>query len=273
MNKNTALSRFLISRRRKVTPEQIGLPPSGRRRVPHLRREEVALAADIGITWYTWLEQGRPIKIATGTLMRIATALRLDASETEYLQRLVRAEGHRHRSWHVPPANEIRELVERFTAGNAFVIGPRLDILTWNECFGRVFDLHQSAPGLARNGLWIMFTRLRTQNIFPNWEKTARQMVAMLRIEYGSYAGEAAFEDLIAELTQTSREFAAMWSETNVLSPTRWNLGNLRDASQNGEVAFETVTLPVPDSPGQTLIFHFPQKGRMALSGSVPSLS
>jgi len=260
--RNAELASFLRSRRRRLTPTEIGLTQNSHRRIPYLRREEVAWAADVGITWYTWLEQGRPIKIAYETLNRIAVALRLDPSETEYLHKLVRAVFERQGQWSTSISNRVRDLVEGYSNGYAFVIDPLWDILAWNEHAAQLFGLDERTKGLQRNGVWLIFMRSGLRVTLVDWTEVARQTVAMLRVEHADYAGNADFDDLITALSRVSGEFAQLWSKADVLLPACWTLGSIRDCCLNDSRPFETLALPIPESPGQTLIFHYPTRTR-----------
>jgi hypothetical protein len=261
-DRNLQRASFLKSRRQRLTPEEVGLPRSPRRRVASLRREDVAWLADVGVTWYTWLEQGRPIKIAAGTLGRVAAALRLDVSETEYLEKLVLTDHKDRPEWDAPVAERVRLLVETYAAGYAFVMGPRWDILAWNEPFGKLFELCGRSIGAAAsldsNGLWLMFMHPRARSLFPDWAANARRMVATFRVEYADYVGDAGFDDLIGTLGTSSTEFTSMWGDVDVLSPMRWNVREMRDPLSNETLAFETASFGIPDSPGQTLVFYIP---------------
>ncbi len=259
--RNLELATFLKSRRQRLTPERVGLPPSSRRRLPTLRREDVAWLADVGITWYTWLEQGRPIKMAADTLDRIAVALRLDSSETEYLLKIVHARGAKrpkHCDGHVD--ERVSLLVRTFADGYAFVMGPRWDVLAWNDPYAKLLELNDE-PGLERNGLWIMFTHERVRSLYPDWGALARQMVATFRLEYADYVGDLGFAELIDALAEKSADFATMWADIDVLSLAQWNVGEIRDLASGKFRNFETVSLQIPDSPGQTLVFHLPAEG------------
>lgn len=226
--------------------------------------------AEVGITWYTWLEQGRPIKIAAGTLGRIAAALRLDPSETEYLRRLAQTRGRGKPSWERPVEPSIRDLVEGYTSGYALVTSPRWDILARNEPFARLFGVDGETSALERNVLWFMFTEERARRIFPNWREQARKMVAMFRVEYADYVGDASFAELIETLSVACPEFAATWSDVDVLLPLRWQLGQIRDPESGFVRMFDTVSLPVPGSTGQMLTFHYPAHTNGVSTGAKP---
>jgi MmyB-like transcription regulator ligand binding domain/Helix-turn-helix domain len=264
--RNRERSLFLKARRRRLTPEDVGLPASVRRRVPSLRREDVAWLADVGITWYTWLEQGRPIKIALETLDRVAAALRLDSSETEYLHKLTQsAERPRARPpWDEPVAQRMQTLVESYSVGYAFVMGPRWDILARNDAFARVFGsgtlTTANGSAVRSNALWLAFMDPAMRSLFPNWDATARRMVAVFRSEYADYVGEPAFQGLIDELVDASPEFVTMWDQIEVLSRSRWRIDEIREPRSGRLITLETASLSIPDSPGQTLVFYIPTR-------------
>jgi PAS domain-containing protein len=256
--RNAECASFLKSRRRRLTPEAVGLPHGVRRRIPTLRREDVAWLADVGITWYTWLEQGRPIKIASETLDRVARALRLDISETEYLRKLVHGKDPARQHWRTPVSDAVRALVERFEDGYAFVTGPRWDILACNARFGELAGFRGDAAGLRRNVLWSMFEDPRAKRTYPNWTVLARCMVATFRVDYADYVGDEGFTGLIETLSAKSADFRAMWDEVGVLSPMRWNVGAIREPSTGRVAEYETVNLRIPGSPAQMLVFYVP---------------
>ncbi|HZZ00486.1 MAG TPA: helix-turn-helix transcriptional regulator [Candidatus Baltobacteraceae bacterium] len=230
-----------------------------RRRSVWPTREEVAWAADVGITWYTWLEQGRPIKIAVETLNRIAGALHLDVSETEYLHMLARTQARPSAYQRTVVSESTRGLVEGYAAGHAFVIDPLWELLAWNESAGLLFGVKGSTRGLECNGLWLIFTRKHLHDVLPDWKSVAKRMVATLRVERSAYVGNGAFDDLIASLSAVSSEFLEIWAEIGVLAPAHWTLGAVRNRASGDNVDYETVNLPIPDSPGQRLIFHYPK--------------
>ena len=252
------LASFLRSRRRRLTPADVGLPHGGRRRISSLRREDVAWLADIGITWYTWLEQGRPIKVAHDTLQRIASALRMDASESEYLEKLVRRHEEAGGVWQLPVCEHVRAFVEGYGEGYSALVGPRQDVLACNRAYARLYGLSANGEAgvLQRNTLWTMFTGEAARALFPAWEDVARRLLAIFRFAYADYVGEPAFETLIETLCERSTEFSTMWADLDVLAPTSWSIGPINDPVLRRPVALDTVTLTVPNAPGQTLIIH-----------------
>lgn len=254
------IASFLRSRRERLAPADVGLPVGGRRRVKGLRREEVALLADVGVTWYTWLEQGRPIAISDETLERIATALRLNSSELEYLRKLVRPGADQPHSWEMQVDDGVCHIVEQFKAGFAYVRNSRFDYLAWNKKFGRFQKLDQSATGLERNMLWKLFADKEARALFPHWEDYARRLVAAFRAEYAEHVGDRDFEELIDSLRSASPEFWRLWTSLDVLSPAQWVVVgpfDMRDPD-TGKVQplkFDALHLTMPEHLGQVVVF------------------
>jgi len=259
-DRHEEIASFLRSRRERLSPADVGLPAGPRRRVKGLRREEVALLADVGITWYTWLEQGRPIAISDETLDRIGDALRLNSSEHEYLQKLVRPSADQPHIWEMKVDDGIRYLVEHFKDGFAYLRNARFDYLAWNERFGRFQRLDDSKPGLERNALWKLFVDTNAHTLFPRWEDYAQRLAAAFRAEYAEHVGDRDFEGLIDALHEASPEFWNLWTSLDVLSPAHWTVVgpfDMRDPD-TGEVRqlrFDSLHLTLPEFPGQTLVF------------------
>jgi transcriptional regulator with XRE-family HTH domain len=216
-----------------------------------LRREEVAVLADVGITWYTWLEQGRPIRVAPETLDRIADALRLDRHERSYLHVLASTNPPAPTAWSAPPPRELVRVVQAYTAGPAYMLNARWDVLAWNAIFERVFRF--PGAGGDRNSLRNTFLRDDAASIFMDWDAHARRIVASFRVSYAAHVGDAAFEELIAELRARSALFASLWLETEVRIPTVPRSIRLRDAS--AQTIYRGSVLLVPDQPETTVVF------------------
>src|SRR5919201_3772884 len=150
------LADFLRRKRAGIKPEDVGLPNGGRRRTPGLRREEVALLAGVGTTWYTWLEQGRDVRASLDVLEALARALRLTPAERTHLILLGRGEEAppcRPPSERVSPT--LRRLIENLGPNPAFVLGRRWDYLAWNKAACAVFGDLGKVPRSQRNHLWL----------------------------------------------------------------------------------------------------------------------
>jgi transcriptional regulator with XRE-family HTH domain len=217
------LARFLRTCRERLTPAEVGLPDGGRRRTPGLRREELAQLANVGVSWYTWLEQGRPITVSAQVLDSLARALRLDAAARMHLYILARQE--------VPAlptpavitqsvAPGVRQILDALGSFQgclpAYVTNARWDAVAWNEVACRVFLDFAALPLRDRNLLRFMFTNGRARQLYEDWEDAARRMLAIFRASTGRYVGEAWLTELVAEVSQGSPEFAAWWPHGDV---------------------------------------------------------
>ncbi|HZZ65215.1 MAG TPA: helix-turn-helix transcriptional regulator [Candidatus Baltobacteraceae bacterium] len=257
MNANTSdrcreVGDFLRSRRLRLTPREVGLPNGTRRRVSGLRREEVAYLADIGITWYTWLEQGRPIAIATETLDRLAAALRLNRTESCYLATLVRTHRIGPGHWRDAVPAHIHRLLAAFDEP-ACVCNPRTDLLAWNDAHEQTYGFSKD-PGSTHNMMWRLFCDVEYQRCFVDWKAVARLVVHTFRSRYAEYVGEPLFESLIDELLQASPDFKSLWAELEISSPASMITDVVNHCAEH--VRYDVVSLPVPDSPGQAVALH-----------------
>ena len=205
IERRSELSDFLRTRRAKIVPSDVGLADGARRRTPGLRREEVALLANIGTTWYTRLEQGLPINVSAEVLDGISRALRLTSDERRHLHLLAGL------TTTVSPPHEehVSELVRRVLAAlepsPAYVRGRRFDLLAWNRSADALSDF-SGAAGPARNMVWRLFRDPTTQCRLGDPECAKRRIVAQFRAVAAKYPHDPAFTELIEELRLTSPE-------------------------------------------------------------------
>ena len=222
------LRAFLRSRRARLSPADVGLPDDGqRRRTPGLRREELAAVAGVGVSWYTWLEQGRDIHPSPDVLDALARALRLDAAERTTLFALARTElplrgtdDARAEGEDDGPAVLV-SLVEGLHPTPAYLLGPMTRILAWNRAAGALFGSPDHLAPDRRSLLWMLLVDPGDARDNPGRRATARNMVARFRSEYAQHAGEPAYEQFVAELRQHSRWFAQWWDEHEVADTQR----------------------------------------------------
>lgn len=253
------LGEFLRARRARVRPADVGLPQAGRRRVPGLRREELALLAGVGVSYYTRLEQGQAHNASAAVQDAIARVLGLDEHERAHLARLAgparRTGGGRDSApEQVLPAT--RELLRAVGEVPAVVAGRRADVLAWNDLGHALLAGHldptsperpADRPNLAR----LLFLDPHGRDLYVDWRRKARAMVSNLRLLAGQYPEDARLAALIGELSIGSREFAALWADHRV-SPCEGDVYELR----HPVVGLLTVTqqsLLLPRAPGQTL--------------------
>ena len=209
---------FLKGCRARLTPGQVGLPDTNRRRTPGLRREDVAALAGVSVTWYTWLEQGRDIQVSADVLERISSTLRMSADEREYLFALVQhrpAPPRPARTETVNPA--IKRLLDALGVP-ACVFTARGDVFAWNQLAVKVVRDYGALPPERRNLLRILLVEDDAYRRDPElYEATARRLLAKFRIDYSQAPGDPAFEELIAELSASSPIFDRLWALAEVV--------------------------------------------------------
>jgi transcriptional regulator with XRE-family HTH domain len=204
------LAGFLRSRRERITPDQVGLPTAGRRRTPGLRREEVAQLAGVGVTWYTWLEQGRDINVSEQVLEAIAGTLRLDPIEKTHLFTLAGApEPPRDVECRAIPKG-VHVMLGKLEPFPAVVVNARTDILAYNWGYNFLMDV-DSVPASERNVTLQLFTNPNWSRRLPDWMERADQVVGQLRAAMAEHVGEPAWKSLIKRLRRESPEFESRW--------------------------------------------------------------
>jgi hypothetical protein len=213
------LAGFLRSRRERIAPEQVGLPPASRRRTPGLRREEVATLAGVGVTWYTWLEQGRDINASPQVLDAVSRTLLLDPHEREHLFRLAEVpDGNGQAECRaLPPTAQL--LLDQLEPFPACIRNARYDILAWNQPFDALMGPLAELPFEERNSIWRMFTSESCRAATLDWEEGTRRMVAEYRAAMAEHLAEPAWKCLVSRLAKASPEFAELWERHEVASP------------------------------------------------------
>ncbi|MBO0788235.1 MAG: helix-turn-helix domain-containing protein [Actinobacteria bacterium] len=253
------LAAFLRSRRERVTPEQAGLPPGRRRRTPGLRREEVAQLAGVGVTWYTWLEQGRPINASVQVLTAIARTLLLDQAERDHLFRLADqpgagADGPGASCEQLTP--EVQGILDALVPLPASIQNERFDLLAWNRAYQVVWpSVTDSRPG-DRNTLWLNFTHADCCHPYVNREEQLATLVAQFRGAYGRHVGEPAWTGFVRRLQAASPRFAQLWDEHDVASPGTY-LKVFRHPAYE-RLAMTSTGFAVQSAPGMRLIVYTP---------------
>jgi hypothetical protein len=213
------LAEFLRSRRARLRPEDVGLAPGARRRTPGLRREEVAQEAGVGVTWYTWLEQGRPIKASGQVLDAVARALRLDDAEREHLYQLADLQLRVAATPALELSPALTEVLHALDPMPATLINSRWDLLATNEAYTSIFAPWHNEPCAMRNMLWCTFTEPEVRARYLNFDEEAGRTVAQFRAASANHLGEPAWTDFIRKLTDNSEDFARMWARHDVARP------------------------------------------------------
>ncbi|MEV8564686.1 helix-turn-helix transcriptional regulator [Streptomyces sp. NPDC051322] len=251
------LAAFLRSRRARVTPADVGMPPGLRRRTPGLRREEVAQLSGVGVTWYTWLEQGRPINASGQVLDAVARTLRLDDTEREHLYQLANvpfAPGPESGAASVGP--EIQGLIDALDPHPAVVYNAMYDIIATNPAYRDFFDTPLLRASGVSNIMWTLFTVAEPDCPLAFRDKELPVMVATLRSAYGRHAGEPAWESFIARLSAASPYFAELWRSGDVAQPGS-RVKTFRHASV-GEIRMTSVSLTVNGMPECRIVAYTP---------------
>jgi transcriptional regulator with XRE-family HTH domain len=254
--RRSELASFLRSRRERLDPELMGLPTGTRRRTPGLRREEVAQLAGVGVTWYTWLEQGRQINASVQVLDAVARTLKLDQAETEHLYRLADVAA-------VPAVGgcrgldpELQLILDGLRPLPAVVVNGRSDVLAWNHSYALLFPFLVNAPEDKRNSLWQIFTAPQCCHPFVNRREDLGRMVANFRARYGRHVGEPAWDEFVKRLCAASPEFAELWAEHGVAdSGVRVKI--FRQPAL-GELNVVVTTLDVAANPGARMMVYTP---------------
>ena len=209
---------FLRNRRERVQPEQVGLRSSRRRRTPGLRREEVAQLAGVGVTWYTWLEQGRDINPSAQVLEAIARTLQFDSHEHSHLFTLAGLATTTVANQCLELCPTVQPLIDQLEPYPACVLNDRLDLLAYNRVYASFFDDLDAIPIEDRNILWLAFTHPDWRATIVDWDESVGRLVAEYRGAMAEHLDEPAWKGLVARLHHASAEFRAFWERHDVQS-------------------------------------------------------
>jgi len=250
------LSSFLRSRRERILPAQVGVPLGGRRRTPGLRREEVAQLAGVGVTWYTWLEQGRDIHVSEQVLSAISRTLMLDRDERAHLFTLAgHAEHPVPRECATLPVPILR-MVQQLSPYPACVQNGKYDLLAWNPVYAKlIIDIDALAPE-QQNCMWLAFTEPRWRQALPEWEEGVARMVAQLRAQMAEHVGDPSWKAMLRRLRAASPEFVELWDRHEVSAPTT-AIKRIRNA-RVGLLKFEPVSTWIGPRAGLRLLTYTP---------------
>ncbi|MFE2146556.1 helix-turn-helix domain-containing protein [Streptomyces sp. NPDC059456] len=218
MSDSTALGEFLRARREALGPQDVGLAAHGRRRVPGLRREEVALLAGVSSDYYMRLEQGRETSPSPQVLDALAAALRLDEAARHHLRRLPRAARGRHDTPtdHDAVGAHLPGLLDSWPDTPAFVLGPALDVLAHNTLAAALHSGFERFDNLAR----MVFLDPAGRAFHRDWERAAHSCAAELRAAYGHDPGSPRITEVVDTLRARSPEFAGLWARHDVRGKT-----------------------------------------------------
>ncbi|MBZ9896765.1 helix-turn-helix transcriptional regulator [Mesorhizobium sp. BR1-1-6] len=251
------LGAFLRSRRERLSPQAAGIACGARRRTPGLRREEVAMIAGVGTTWYTWLEQGRDVRPSVEVLAALCEALRLDAVEKRHLFILAGRQQPEHRGATPEKVDgPLLHMLQSLVLQPAYVVGRRWDVLAWNPAAAAVFGDYGLLEGDARNIVHMVFTNPHHRHLLVDWEELARVVLASFRAESAKYVGDPDFDRLIALMMRSSPEFRDWWPRRDVARKLT-GLKHVRHPTA-GAMAFEHMSLSIDDGSDMRLVVYTP---------------
>ncbi|MEU6843750.1 helix-turn-helix transcriptional regulator [Streptomyces sp. NPDC046716] len=249
---------FLRSRRARIRPGEVGLPEYGRRRVPGLRREEVAQLAGVSVDYYIRLEQGRGQSVSDAVLDAVARVLRLDGTERAYLRSVARPAPARPRETGQRVRPGLRLLLDTIDRAPAFVLGRRMDVLAWNALGDALLGFSAMAPE-DRNMPRQVFLEPAARELYPQWAAVAAETVAHLRLDAGLHPGDPQLARLVGELSLASADFRRLWADHQVKRKTAGAKRMLHPVVGELDMPYETLT--VAGEPDQSLVVYTPEPG------------
>ena len=264
MDTKKEISEFLTSRRARVSPEQAGLTSYGARRVPGLRREEVAVLAGVSVPYYTRLERGDMSGASDGVLEALAGALRLDDAERAHLFDLARAAaptGARPRRRSAKPRirPEVQWMLDAITGAAAYVSNERLDMLAANELGRALFSGLYTSPARPANHARFVFLDQRAETFYADWDRAAGETAAILRAAAGRDPYDRDLSDLVGELATQSEAFRTHWAAHNV----RFHATAVKHLHHPvvGDLSLSFNRLDITPDPGLTMFIYAAEPG------------
>lgn len=251
------LSEFLRTRRARLTPADVGLPEYGhRRRVPGLRREELARLAGVSVAYYTRLEQGHGRNVSAEVLDAIAGALKLSDAEHAHLVHLAKPA---HKREPAPQRQQVRpvllQMLNAMDGVPAYIWGRRSDVLAWNRTASALFGDWAARAPRDRNWARIAFLDPAARKLFLDWEAKAADVVGHLRLYAGQNSDDPLLAELVRELSTSSEDFRVMWATRNVKRKTHGTMPLMNPLVGELTVRYETFSLP-GDQEQSLSIYH-----------------
>ncbi|WP_232788874.1 helix-turn-helix transcriptional regulator [Streptomyces odonnellii] len=263
LDRRAELVEFLRTRRARLKPEDVGLPDFGRhRRVPGLRREELAQLAGVSVAYYTRLEQGNGRNVSTEVLDAVARALRLTDAERAHLNHLASPKHHKKRQTAIRPQHVrpgLRQLLEVMEGVPAYVSGRRSEVLAWNRMAAAVFGDWGELPLRERNWARLVFLSPAYRDLFVDWDSKASDLVSSLRLYAGCHPEDPELSALIGELSVKSEEFRRLWATHDVKEKSH-GVKQLRHPLV-GPLTLSFEGMSLPDDDEQVLVVYHAEPG------------
>ncbi len=253
------LSNFLRTRRERLNPEQFGIPVSSRRRTSGLRREELAQLAGVSVSWYTWLEQGRPIAVSGQVLESISRVLQLDWAERRHLFLLAKD--------HLPPSNpcsedlhhispQLQQVLDAFGICPSYILDKYWNIVAWNKSASKVFVDYTTLSSREKNLIWLLFTNPSQKELLVEWENEARKCLAQFRFSSDQYVGELWFTELVDDLKYASPHFNEWWTKYDIQAAH--GKCKILNHPLVGRLVLQATTMLFPDYSELKIIVYTP---------------
>lgn len=257
-NRHKELGDFLKARRNKIKPEQVGFAVGTRRRASGLRREEVAQLAGIGLTWYTWLEQGRAINVSHDVLESLSRVYSLTDEERNHLYTLANKSLTNTGEDHQPVNHTLIRILEKLNASccPAYVMDHRWNIVAWNEYAASVFGDFSQLPPEERNVVHMMFCNQQYMALFDDWAFHAKGIIARFHGTMAKHIDDSWFTGFIEEIKSKNDQFSSWWS--------LYDVSGMSDVVKKlthpsfGKLTFEFVSFDVSDHQNLKLLVHTP---------------
>lgn len=259
-NRYKELADFLKTRRAKILPSQVGLTTATRRRTPGLRREEVAQLAGVGITWYTWLEQGREIHVSAQVIESISKVLLLDTQERNHLYLLA----NQPLPVDIPEyQGTVSPLLQHFLDSLLYspsiMIDQRWNVIAWNNAACAILGEFGKMNSRQRNIVWAMFIDEKYKQLYADWDSYAKALVGNFRSTCGKYIEDPWLLQFVNELKKKSVEFNRLWSLHEITSNNE--VYKQLNHPIVGVLDFEVCNFEVSNDAVLKMIVHTPLLG------------
>lgn len=251
---HTELGEFLRFHRERLTPEEVGLPIASRRRVLGLRREEVAALSGVGITWYTWLEQGRDISVSQELLLRLAKTLKLNDAECSHLFILAHRRPPPVEAYHWPTISpQVQQIIDALEDFPAYVFNLRWDVIAWNAYADQLFSFSKKEP-LLRNILRMFFGDKDWRNQIPSWDNDCPRLIEGFRRNLALVPEDPIMLHLVEDLKRVTPDFKTMWHKKEKEPPA---FGITSFSTENSTIKFKHELMCIDEHKHLNMIVYF----------------
>lgn len=260
-SRKAELVAFLKARRAAISPASVGLPKGTRRMTPGLRREELASVAAVGLTWYTWLEQGRDINPSVEMLRRVSKALRLGPADEAYLYSLAGTAPPPP----IAPSIEVSAGLQRVMhlhPAPVFVLSALFDLLAFNALADRLYGLSSPAGPFEQNQLWQFFMNPRRRALYLDFASAAQNFVSLFRLNAVAHVDQSSYESLVSALQRESEDFRLMWTAQRAAPMAPLSVEMLHPTM--GQLKLSSVRLPLEVTAGAMAVFVVPEDEQTA---------